>query len=576
MRRFSLALVALLAVPALARAWGGDGHQHVARLAIASLPASPLKRSLERNADWLAIASSHPDRWRNRPDAAEGARHFLDTERFGFGTDIAKIPQDFVEVQKVRDYMKLRSDGMNPWTVRRVHANLVLALKQKRWPDAFVQMAYLSHYLGDAHVPFHATENYDGQLSDPPQKGVHARFEDQALVRTIKFSDLTPGAPIAFTDPVKDTFTTLGESLKEVPAILEADKTAASAGGGTESDAFWDSFTAKVRPIAIVRLQTGGRRLAGAYLSAWNLAGRPKLPEGFTMDERWLPYAPPFVPRGTPYPPAMPPVSDDEKAAARKSAREVELPSAALNKTTRYTLVLPKDYDAHPTRRYPVLYLLHGATGNHADWNRLSGIAAYAATLPLIIVMPDANGDSFYSDNPGFGKVQTYFEKELIPHVDKTYRTLNSRSGRAIAGLSMGGYGAWHLALSNPTTFCAAASLSGAIGWGDGPLAEGGMRQFFQRLWPTDTDRGWASSALWPKIQALNHPKNGWQGPALYFDCGKDDFLIEGNRTFERRLLEAGLPHEFAEFNGAHTWPYWDEHVRDAMNFALRHLAPAR
>jgi len=162
-------------------------------------------------------------------------------------------------VQKVRDYMKLRDDGVNPWTVRRIHANLVMALKQKRWPDAYVQMAYLSHYIGDAHVPFHASENYDGQLSSPPQRGIHSRFESQMLERTIKFQDLTPGAPLAFTDPVKDIFTTLGESLTEVPGILAADKAAAESAGGTDSDAYWSVFTTKSRPLAIQRLQTAAR-----------------------------------------------------------------------------------------------------------------------------------------------------------------------------------------------------------------------------------------------------------------------------------------------------------------------------
>ncbi|MGC4046172.1 MAG: S1/P1 nuclease [Armatimonas sp.] len=575
MRRLSLATVILLA-PTLAHAWGGDGHQYTARIAVASLPDSPLKRSLEKNVDWFAVSSSHPDRWRTRPDAAENARHFLDTERFGFGTDISKIPQDYAEVQKIRDYTKLREDGVNPWTVRRIHANLVVALKEKRWADAYVQMAYLSHYLGDAHVPFHASENYDGQLSNPSQKGIHSRFESQMLERTIKFSDLTPGAPIAFTDPVKDTFTALGESLKEVPGILAADRAAADSAGGTDSDAYWSSFTAKSRPVAIQRLQTAGRRLAGALILAWDRAGRPKLPGDFSMDDRWLPYASAFAPRGTPPSPAQPPISDEEKASARTYAKVVDLESKALGKTTKYTLLLPRDYDAHPTRRYPVLFLLHGASGNHADWNKLSGIAAYAATLPLIIVMPDAGGDSFYSNSAGFGNVQTYFEKELIPHVDKTYRTLNKREGRAIAGLSMGGYGSWHLALSNPKTFCAAASLSGAIGWGDGPLVEGGLRNFAMRLWPTKPEDGWKASALWPKVEKLYSAKKGWQGPALYFDCGKDDFLIESNRTFDRKLMELGMPYEFAEFNGAHTWPYWDEHVRDAINFAMRHLDSAK
>ena len=572
---FSLALLALN--PNLAHAWGGLGHQLVARVAIKSLPPSALQQVLLKNADWLAVSSSHPDRWRNRPDSAEAPRHFLDGERFGFGADLTKVPRNFIDVEKVRNYAQLRSDGMNPWTVNRIYQLLVLALKEKRWPDAMVQMAYLSHYLGDAHVPFHASENYDGQLSEPSQKGVHARFEDQVLVRSIKLEDLHPGAPLPFPDPVNSTFDALQESINQVPSVLAADASAKETGGDTQSDGYWTAFIGKARPIAISRLDSAGRRLAGALQSAFVEAGSPKIPTDFTMDDRWLPYAAPFTPRGTTPPPAQPGVTDDEKAAARTQAKAVTLPSTVLGKDMTYTLLLPKDYDAHPTRRYPVLFLLHGAFGANSDWNKNSGIAAYAATLPLIIVMPDAAGDSWYQDSSGFGKWKTYFETELLPGVDKAYRTLGTRDGRAICGLSMGGYGAWWLGLSYPDKFCAAASLSGALGWGDAALpAEGMLANMAKKVYGDKSEAGWKEAGLFSKITALNDPKTGWHGPALYFDCGKDDFLNANNQDFERRLLEKKIPFEFAEFTGAHTWPYWDEHVRDAMNFALRHLAPAK
>lgn len=566
---------ALALLPLVAHAWGGKGHQLVARVAVESLSKSPLQASLARNVDWLAVSSSHPDRFRNRPDGAEAGRHFLDGERFGFGADLSKIPQSYAEVVKLRDYAKLRTDGVNPWTVARIHGLLVLAFQEKRWPDAYVQMAYLSHYLGDAHVPFHATENYDGQLSEPSQKGIHARFEEKVLEKSINLSDLHPGAPLPGADPIGATFSALTESIGQVPAILAADRAAETLAGDHESDAYWAALVEKARPIAIGRLELGGRRLAGVIQSAWELGGKPTPPRNFTMDDRWLPYAAPFTPRGTPPAPAMPVVTDAEKAEARTRAKAVTLKSNALGKEISYTLLLPRDYDAHPMRKYPVLYLLHGAWGGYKDWNASSGIAAYVANLPLIVVMPDAGGDSFYQNSAAYGAWQTYFETELIPHVDSTYRTISKREGRALTGLSMGGYGSWRLGLNNPDKFCAAASLSGVVAWGEGPIpADGGLGGLITKLYGTDQTK-WNGAQLWPTIAKLNDPKKGWRGPALYFDCGKDDFLIQGNQQFEQRLLENRIPYEFSEFPGAHTWPYWDEHVRDALNFVLRHLAPA-
>lgn len=572
MKKLALSLLATVAVASVSHAWGGVGHTYVAKLAVDSLPDSSLKTLFLLNKDWFAAASSHPDRWRNRPDSAEAPRHFLDGERFGFGADLSKIPQDFAAVQKLRDYMKLRSDGMNPWTVRRIYQLLVLAMREKRWDDAMVQAAYLSHYVADAHVPFHATENYDGQLSEPSQKGIHARFESVMLEKSVAYSELKPGTITLQKDPVGAAFVILQASINEVPTILAADKKAsAAAGGDTFADAYWSAFTPVAKPIAVKRLEKGGVALASLIASAWQEAGRPTPPAAFRAKNSSLPYAPEFVPRGQTPPPFMPVVTDEQKATARKGAITFHIESEALGRFVPCTVLLPKGYwQSGNTKRYPVLYLLHGAFGKHTDWLKNAGTAAYLADLPLIVVLPDSQGDSFYLDSPGFGKWQTYFEKELMPEVEGTFRTINKREGRAIAGLSMGGYGSWHLALDNPGKFCAAASLSGVVGWGEGKP----IMNFVQKIYPTDTDKRYTTNAVWPKIEKLTAKDGTWRGPVLYFDCGKDDFLIQMNRDMERRLLERGLPFEFAEFDGAHTWPYWDEHLRDVLNFTLRHVAP--
>lgn len=569
----SLAL-ASFAAPLPSYAWGGEGHTYIAGLAVRSLPAGPLKSLFEQNRKWFEANSSFPDRWRNRPDNAEAGRHFLDTENFGVGTNVRKVSRAFGEVLKTLDYEKLRTDGVNPWTVRRHYQLLVDALREKRMDDIFVQAAYLSHYIGDAHVPFHASANYDGQLSQPAQKGIHSRFETQALQRGIKAEDLNAGAPTRITDPLEATFTALQDSINEVPGILAADREAVQVSGGEYNGAYWDRFLPGVRPVAMRRLETGGRTLAGFLLAAYQEAGNPKLPSEFVMTDRYLPYAPAFQPRGQPRPPALPPISEDVKAAARKNVRTLSLNSKALGKAAPVNILLPRDYATTKTR-YPVLYLLHGATGGHGDWNAQSGIAAYVADLPLIVVMPDANGDSFYLNSPGKGKVEDYFTRELIPAIDRMFRTEARKEKRVIAGLSMGGYGAWRLALNHPNLFTAAASLSGAFVLGEEEVTTNEfigriVRGMYNGTLPDASVL--AAERLLPRIgKQVN--RNRYTGPALYFDIGAEDFLLKRNRDMESALLERGIPYEFAEFRGRHDWAYWDEHVRDVLQFVMRQIS---
>jgi S-formylglutathione hydrolase FrmB len=127
--------------------------------------------------------------------------------------------------------------------------------------------------------------------------------------------------------------------------------------------------------------------------------------------------------------------------------------------------MLPSDYATNTQRRYPVLYLLHGLTGDENDWWTRTRLAEYAARYHLIIVTPGV-GDSWYANSASDprARYEDVIIKDLIPFIDAHYRTVPTRDGRAIAGLSMGGLGAVKFALRYPQMFAFAGSFSGAFG----------------------------------------------------------------------------------------------------------------
>nr|WP_315203470.1 alpha/beta hydrolase-fold protein [uncultured Flavobacterium sp.] len=149
----------------------------------------------------------------------------------------------------------------------------------------------------------------------------------------------------------------------------------------------------------------------------------------------------------------------------------LQIPSVVMNKTYKAAVVLPNSY-AKGKAVYPVLYLLHGAYGHFSDW--LSNtpnkniVKDLADQYNIIIVMPEGEIFSFYLDSPvnKGSQFETYITQEVIQKIDKTYRTINDKKGRVIAGLSMGGHGALSLSAKHPELFCAAGSMSGAVDMG--------------------------------------------------------------------------------------------------------------
>jgi len=239
--------------------------------------------------------------------------------------------------------------------------------------------------------------------------------------------------------------------------------------------------------------------------------------------------------------------------------------SAAMGKTWRAGVVLPQSYKKSKTS-FPVLYLLHGYSGNFRNWLTKTTdkqlLLNLADQYNIIIVTPDGGFSGWYLDSPinKENQFETFISQELINKVDNTYRTIRDRKGRVISGLSMGGHGALYLATRHPDIYCAAGSMSGALDLTK--IIRKDIDQYFASIIGPRTatpDLYQENSVVYmiDKMKENNLP--------LIIDCGVDDILIEMNRELHRRLVYSKVPHEYTERPGAHTWPYWS----DALPFHL-------
>src|SRR5262249_38515831 len=267
-------------------------------------------------------------------------------------------------------------------------------------------------------------------------------------------------------------------------------------------------------------------------------------------------------------------------AAQNSSVRTVQLQSNFVNATLAYNVVLPPDYKTPTASRYPVLYLLHGFGGHYNDWVIRTNLADYAAHFRVIVVTPEGN-NSWYVDSvgPSSSKYESYILKELIPDLQKRFRTIESRYGRGIAGLSMGGYGALKFGLKSPGTFAFAASMSGTLAiptWTDADFQnlKSIRDSVFSTFGPVGSETRKAND-LFAIVQRLSAAQVS-TAPYIYFDCGTEDFLVSENNRFAALLREKKLSHEFRELPGDHGWPYWDQQVREVLKIAAEKLRARR
>jgi S-formylglutathione hydrolase FrmB len=290
-------------------------------------------------------------------------------------------------------------------------------------------------------------------------------------------------------------------------------------------------------------------------------------------------------------------------AAQASTLEEIAVPSAALGRALTVSIYRP-DGPA-PTAGWPVLYLLHGLNGGNRDWSLLGGVQATLDRLiaahrvrPVLVVMPDA-GNSWYVDSAavgGPGNYQTAILDDLPRAIEQKYPVERARAGRAIAGLSMGGFGALRLALIRPDRYAAAASLSGAI-WQNAPTPEFGggaalrigAGDYFHRVDPAtivsgvdlppdgrhfggafgspfDPSRFNAANVFTLLAQRL---REGVRPPAIYLTVGDHDShdLWRGSIALYETLMADRVNVDFRVTGGDHVWSLWRKSIEDALLF---------
>jgi len=245
--------------------------------------------------------------------------------------------------------------------------------------------------------------------------------------------------------------------------------------------------------------------------------------------------------------------------ASAASVDTINIYSNAMHKSSKCVIIFPDSYKNG--NRFPVVYLLHGYSGDYSDWiKKVPRIKYYADEFQLIIVCPDGHYNSWYFDSPVDSsiKYETYISNEVPHFIDSAYHTIAEKKSRAIAGLSMGGQGALSLALKHPDFFGAAGSMSGVQDlspWKN-------KYELTHVLGDTLHNDNFSKNSVVNMVKQISSPV-----PAIIFDCGISDPFIETNRQLNSELLELKIPHDYTERSGTHNWEYWSNSIGYQLMF---------
>jgi len=240
----------------------------------------------------------------------------------------------------------------------------------------------------------------------------------------------------------------------------------------------------------------------------------------------------------------------------------VNFGSWALGKNTGFKAIIPDGV----TEDAPVMFLLHGLSDDYTCWTRLSRIETYAGARGFAVIMPEGDR-SFYEDMKYGQAFYTHVAKEVVERARQLFPISKKREKTFIAGLSMGGYGAYKIAMRNPDTYAAACAMSGVLDIAT--HVENGDWDWEMKLIfgddRKDTVRG-SDADLLALAEKMVSCENA---PKLLQFCGADDFLLADNHTFRDHAQSLGLDHIYEEAPGSHTWDFWDLHIQKAMDYFL-------
>lgn len=254
--------------------------------------------------------------------------------------------------------------------------------------------------------------------------------------------------------------------------------------------------------------------------------------------------------------------------------------SEILKADRAFNIFLPQSYEVDKTRKYPILYLLHGMLDTNQGWTMrghlkdvMDQLVASGEACEMIIVTPNAGGNVYAGDWNGYFNMpgwayEDFFYKEFLPYIEKTYRVMGSKEYRAIAGLSMGGGGTTSYAQRYSDMYCAAYAMSALM------HIPGGSEN------PTPQDPDSKMNLLTKSVienscvkyveEADDARKAQLRSVQWFVDCGDDDFLLDRNIEFVQAMRKAQIPCQFRVRDGGHTWEYWHSALYTCLPFVTR------
>ena len=258
------------------------------------------------------------------------------------------------------------------------------------------------------------------------------------------------------------------------------------------------------------------------------------------------------------------------------------LPSKILAHAVNYCVVLPPSYDTHKARRFPVLYFFHGLGDNEqmfvhgGAFNMVQDLWERKQIGEFLIVTPEAGATFYINSHSGKVRYESFLVEEFFPAIESRYRIKPGRSNRGVSGVSMGGYGALHMAFRHAQLFTAVSAQSPALMTEIPAVAARSAANGMRSRVLGETFGSPPDPAFWERNSPISLARGtNLAGLKIYFDCGdRDDYgFEEGAKALDKVLTSRRIPHQAHIYPGRHDWQYFAEHLPESLQFQSRAFA---